>query len=43
MARMCACLATTTGQARAHLDAMGALGPGHVPAGSRAASWRCSR
>ena len=32
MARLCACLAPTTGQARAHLDAMGALGPGHVPA-----------
>ncbi|MHA4779538.1 asparagine synthetase B family protein [Streptomyces sp. MSC1_001] len=33
MARLCACLAATTGQARAHLDAMGALGPEHVPAG----------
>ncbi|MEU9297369.1 asparagine synthase-related protein [Streptomyces sp. NPDC048266] len=31
MARLCACLAATTGQARAHLDAMGALGPDHVP------------
>ncbi|MEV8531509.1 asparagine synthase-related protein [Streptomyces sp. NPDC051211] len=31
MARLCACLAATTGQARAHLEAMGAAGPGHVP------------
>ncbi|WP_318211670.1 asparagine synthetase B family protein [Streptomyces sp. SJL17-1] len=37
MARLCACLAATTGQARAHLDAMGALGPGHVPAGVQGA------
>ncbi|MER5931735.1 asparagine synthetase B family protein [Streptomyces sp. NPDC002054] len=32
MARFCACLADTTGQARAHLEAMGAPAPGHAPA-----------
>ncbi len=31
MARFCACLADTTGQAHAHLEAMGAAGPGRVP------------
>ncbi|QES46935.1 asparagine synthase [Streptomyces venezuelae] len=32
MARFCVCLADTTGQARAHLDAMGvATGPGRAP------------
>lgn len=33
MARLCACLAETTGRARAHLESMGAVGPGHVPVG----------